>query len=780
MPLPSKQWLDSLDALNGAPRVSHPYGGTAHPRIERTFFAQKGQESLQPATLTDYAGSVLIQLTELTRDNLRVKLYVRYDTLPGPVSDSDFYDNQRGPVQRREQLIARSAGPGYSEAGSLTLVAGVVTKTDYIPSDEFTVTKVVETWTEPGPAIISKSFDEFGQLETKTETQVDPATTISNSIDAGSIATIAVTNGGSDYTSAPAVGFSGGGGTGATATATIVTSSGITGIVQSALGSGYTEDPIIEITGGGGTGATATAHVPLSNGISTIALITAGTGYFNGVIVAFTGGGPGSGAAARATVVSNSPVASIAVTLGGTGYTTATIGITGGGGLGATATVTISAPGVITAITLTNAGYGYESTPTVTITGDGTGATATATVTAGQITGLTITATGIGYTSAPTITIYDALGGAGSGATATAAVLVGVVESYTITNAGSGYTSNPTVQVHAVRAGTNATATASRTVGMVSGINIIAIGSGFTSVPTITFSGGGGTGAAAAATITGTPHSLELVSSSVAQATLTDTVHVIGPNVVSDDLELVDESIPQSRATTQYYLVSAASPIPADSGRVTYERRRFPKNNLLRIEIKKTYAIPPPFSFYDTGSFARPQIFLNFHHAAIGDNECFRQGRSEAVITRVDVSFSLTEHTFSRDSVLYPNGLISHPVNGVDYPLQIDEAQWNQLGFSGHGLTDEDVMLYPIGGGNFAYYHLPASTPTRAQYIALAGLTFVPEIPASSASPGYPATPYTPAKLVPNGQGSWVLTNGESKFWRAKIYRTIKVYTKAL
>lgn len=96
MPLPSKQWLDSLDALNGAPHVSYPDANRAHPRIERTFFAPLAQAATQPATLTGYAGSKLVQIEEISRDTLRVKLYVRYDTLPGPVVVRESQEPETG------------------------------------------------------------------------------------------------------------------------------------------------------------------------------------------------------------------------------------------------------------------------------------------------------------------------------------------------------------------------------------------------------------------------------------------------------------------------------------------------------------------------------------------------------------------------------------------------------------------------------------------------------------------------------------------------------------
>ena len=71
-----------------------------------------------------------------------------------------------------------------------------------------------------------------------------------------------ISNGGTGYSSAPTVGFSGGGGTGAAATA-IVEGGIVTGITITNPGSGYTSAPTIAFTGGAGSGAVATAVVGL-------------------------------------------------------------------------------------------------------------------------------------------------------------------------------------------------------------------------------------------------------------------------------------------------------------------------------------------------------------------------------------------------------------------------------------------------------------------------------------------------------------------------------------
>ena len=76
------------------------------------------------------------------------------------------------------------------------------------------------------------------------------------------ITAIKVVNGGSGYTSAPIVEITGGGGTGATATAT-VSGGKVSAITIVNGGSRYTTTPTITLTGGGGTGATASPLVAI-------------------------------------------------------------------------------------------------------------------------------------------------------------------------------------------------------------------------------------------------------------------------------------------------------------------------------------------------------------------------------------------------------------------------------------------------------------------------------------------------------------------------------------
>jgi len=149
-------------------------------------------------------------------------------------------------------------------------------------------------------------------------------------------------------------------------------------VTVSSAGTGYTTVPTVAFTGGGGSGAAATATIA-GGGLLSVQVTTGGTGYTSAPSVSFSGGG-GSGAAAFAKTV-GSVVTEVVLTSAGTGYAVApSVSFTGGSGSGAAATAVI-APAIITGVTVTSGGTGYTSAPTVSFTGgSGSGATATAAV----------------------------------------------------------------------------------------------------------------------------------------------------------------------------------------------------------------------------------------------------------------------------------------------------------------------------------------------------------------------------------------------------------------
>lgn len=88
----------------------------------------------------------------------------------------------------------------------------------------------------------------------------------------GAVGGANVTAGGSGYTSAPAVTVTGGGGSGATAKATILNGA-VTAVDMTNWGAGYTSAPTLGFTGGGGTGAAATA-IALVNVLDILSITT--------------------------------------------------------------------------------------------------------------------------------------------------------------------------------------------------------------------------------------------------------------------------------------------------------------------------------------------------------------------------------------------------------------------------------------------------------------------------------------------------------------------------
>src|ERR1700741_1082475 len=85
----------------------------------------------------------------------------------------------------------------------------------------------------------------------------------------GLVGAVGVVNGGSAYTSAPGVMFTGGGGTGATAVANIQGGQ-VVSVSLTSPGIGYTSAPAVSFSGGGGSGATATAGLAWSPVVITV------------------------------------------------------------------------------------------------------------------------------------------------------------------------------------------------------------------------------------------------------------------------------------------------------------------------------------------------------------------------------------------------------------------------------------------------------------------------------------------------------------------------------
>ncbi len=117
--------------------------------------------------------------------------------------------------------------------------------------------------------------------------------TLGSGASAGTIAGIAVDSGGQDYGAAPAVTFSGGGGTGAAAHAVLGANGQVSSIVVDNPGTGYTSAPAVAVA------------APAGGQITAIALTNPGE-YSPGtavtVTIADSNGGTGTGAAATITL----------------------------------------------------------------------------------------------------------------------------------------------------------------------------------------------------------------------------------------------------------------------------------------------------------------------------------------------------------------------------------------------------------------------------------------------------------------------------------------------
>lgn len=321
----------------------------------------------------------------------------------------------------------------------------------------------------------------------------DTTPILTANLNPGTVGGATITAAGTGYTSAPTVAFSGGGGTGAAATAVI--SGGVTAVSVGSPGTGYTTAPAVLFSGGGGTGAAAFAIIS-GSGVASVTVTAPGTGYTSAPSVIFSG--VGTGAAATATEVNT--VTAITITSPGSGYTTApTIAISGGGGSGATATAVL-APNGVASVTVVNGGTGFTTVPLITLEGGGgAGATAFVELTGTSVAAINLTSGGQNYTQVPDVHINGGFLTGTSGVQATAvAIMAGeTVGRIEITNAGSGYNSSATVLILAAvgDTGTGAGAVVLFAPTSISSVVVSSTGQYYTSAPAVV-AGPGANGAA--------------------------------------------------------------------------------------------------------------------------------------------------------------------------------------------------------------------------------------------------------------------------------------------
>ncbi|MCX8497325.1 MAG: hypothetical protein ORN51_14180 [Akkermansiaceae bacterium] len=453
------------------------------------------------------------------------------------------------------------SGITVGQSGGYYATAPAVT----VSAPASSVTAVAGTATVGGGTVVSIPVATAGSYYTAAPevTVAAPpasvnATATATRVSATSI-TVAKNLGGTNYASVPTVSFSGGNGTGLTATCKLGLTAESFKITSNTKV--YTVAPTIVISGGGSPTTTATATAILSGGtsgtVTGITIIEKGVGYTTAPTLTFSGGTGNTGTAP--TAVGNAAyftVVSIATGGTPTGYTSApTVTIAAPAvAVTATATATVSAAGAVTAITITNAGKGYSSAPSITIAAPATPvqATATANLTNGLVTSFSVGTAGVGYTSVPTVTVDAPV--SGIQATATASIGGGSVTALTPVNVGASYPYAPSITIAAPPASVQATATATCSGGKVTAIQVTNGGAYYTkdrAICTIT-NLGGGVAATAAATYGLTNQSFAINSG--------DKVYSVAPTVTI--------SAPDYNPTASYAVQATATAV-LTAGKVT-------------------------------------------------------------------------------------------------------------------------------------------------------------------------------------------------------------------
>lgn len=277
----------------------------------------------------------------------------------------------------------------------------------------------------------------------------------------GAVREVNLTTGGSGYTNAPIVTFTGGGGSAAVANAKLNAISGsVLFVVVTNPGDNYTSDPTVTfgtafplstavligeqyfannklytITAAGTTSGTTPTHTSgsVSNGSATVAFAGTpatgsvvrrfGAGYSNAPSISFSGGSTTASVSVTVSksnakilpILDGGQITGVTVENSGIGYSTSSITVSGDGvGAALTADLNVgniqslqanneilTTAGTINAIKLISSGYGY-GVATVVITGDGVNAAATANINTatGRITKIVITNPGSGYSYA--------------------------------------------------------------------------------------------------------------------------------------------------------------------------------------------------------------------------------------------------------------------------------------------------------------------------------------------------------------------------------------------
>ncbi|MGZ4831679.1 MAG: hypothetical protein ACXVZQ_02055 [Terriglobales bacterium] len=336
----------------------------------------------------------------------------------------------------------------------------------------------------------------------------------------GTVTNVTVTAPGSGYTSAPTISFSGGPGSGATATATLYQlPTGVTSVTLTNPGAGYTSPPAVTITPTDGNGSGAVVNAALNNTVpvQSVSWASAKPACYpigSTPTVSF------SPAGATATAVMTGQTCIYSITASGSCTTksvTAAVTATNGTGTVAFAGSVTSGSNKKADGSYTPSNPGNYSTKPTTFSVASPCSAVTITPTYGvQLSSVTVNSGGayqVGSPPSVSLSGSSPVGGTpAASATLAASGAAGALVSLTIPagGSGSGYTANPILTIAppctplAACGGVQATGTASISPSFgVSGVTITNGGSGYSqrNPPNVVFSGGGGSGASASATV---------------------------------------------------------------------------------------------------------------------------------------------------------------------------------------------------------------------------------------------------------------------------------------
>jgi FtsP/CotA-like multicopper oxidase with cupredoxin domain len=186
------------------------------------------------------------------------KTLILYNDAPAPVPAFDTrYDYFTGDQDQTLTGGAPTTLPGYGPNTRTVMqirVGGTTSGTAYDPTALNAALPAAFAASQDAPLVPESAYGPaYATTYPNTYSRIQDT-----SLFAGSLTGITITSGGSGYSATPAVTITGGGGTGASATAT-VTAGVITAITLGSGGTGYTSTPTVTITDTAGTGAAAAA-----------------------------------------------------------------------------------------------------------------------------------------------------------------------------------------------------------------------------------------------------------------------------------------------------------------------------------------------------------------------------------------------------------------------------------------------------------------------------------------------------------------------------------------